>query len=109
MLPNNNKINILKNFMTEVPLLVPEAIWLNQNVDLELILKRCNNFELNTLSIALLDFLDNEFFKNIMTIEDELYLYSLKSNIKEYIDIGESLNRKMKEDYNEEDEDFNYE
>ena len=69
------KIDILKTLVTEVPLLVPEAIWLNNNIDLEKVLEGNDNTDVKLTFTILLNHLNTDFEKKDMTLEDELYLY----------------------------------
>lgn len=77
------KMDILKTLVTEVPLLVPEAIWLNNNIDLEKVLEGNDNTDVKLTFTILLNHLNTDFEKKDMTLEDELYLYSVQHHLKE--------------------------
>ena len=99
------KIDILKTLVTEVPLLVPEAIWLNNNIDLEKILEGNDNTDAKLTFTILLNHLNTNFDKKDMTLEDELYLFSVRHHLKETMEFMDRVILADNEDDDENDDD----
>jgi hypothetical protein len=92
---------ILKKYIKESTLEVTEAIWLSKKLDLEKIFSEFSESDDKANLKILLESVNASFAKETVSLEDELFLFSIKHKIEFYLTLTEEKDEAGDEDDND--------